>query len=212
MTEASNQRLRVDRHTLGGTNWGKVAVRAGIAVLLLVGGGVIALVGQGLLGGGQGANETRVYTYQDDWRIVCPPVTPATPNCELTSQVTNSTTGGVLLTLSVVESAQQGTQLSLTVPFGVMLDPGLGFTIGMEPTRVRPYETCAAQGCFALVTMDADTLKSLNSNMGGQVAVAVPNNPQAVAIPFSLRGFAQGYNELQRFKSRRNGLFSFLRG
>jgi len=94
----------------------------------------------------------------------------------------------------------------------LMLDPGMGFTIGTEPTRVRPYETCAAQGCFALVTMDADTLKSLNANMGGQVAVAVPNNPQAVAIPFTLRGFAQGYTELQRLKSRRSGIFSFLRG
>ena len=91
-----------------------------------------------------------------------------------------------------------------------MLEPGLGFTIGTEPTRVRPYETCVAQGCFALVTMDADTLKSLNANMGGQVAVAVPNNPQAVAIPFTLRGFAQGYTELQRLKSRRSGIFSFL--
>ena len=209
MTEASNQRYGMDRPATGGTVWGKVALRAGIAVLLLVAGGVFALLGQGALGGGQGANETRVFTFQDDWRIVCPPVTPQTPNCELTSQVTNSTTGGVLLTLSVVESPQ-GTQLSLTVPHGVMLDPGLGFTIGAEPTRVRPYETCIAQGCFALVTMDADTLKSLNGNMGGQVAVAVPNNPQAVAIPFTLRGFAQGYNELQRIKSRRSGFFSFL--
>jgi invasion protein IalB len=91
-----------------------------------------------------------------------------------------------------------------------MLDPGLGFTIGMEPTRVRPYETCDIQGCFANVTMDADTLKSLNGNMGGQVAVAVPNNPQPVAIPFSLRGFADGFAELQRAKSRRSGMFSFL--
>lgn len=207
MTEASNERYGVDQRALGGTNWGKVALRAGIAVLLLVAGGVITLLGERALGSGPAANEVRITTFQD-WRVICPPVTQATPNCALTSEVTRDT-GGVLLTLAVVDPAP-GTQLRITVPHGVMLDPGLGFTIGMEPTRVRPYETCDIQGCFANVTMDADTLKSLNGNMGGQVALAVPNNPQPVAIPFSLRGFADGYAELQRAKSRRSGMFSFL--
>jgi len=48
--------------------------------------------------------------------------------------------------------------------------------------------------------------------MGGQIAVAIPNNPQPVVIPFSLRGFADGYSALQRTRGQRGGLFSFLRG
>jgi invasion protein IalB len=58
--------------------------------------------------------------------------------------------------------------------------------------------------------MDADTLKSLNTNMGGRVAVAVPNNAQPVNIPYSLKGFADGFGELQRAKARRTGMLSFL--
>jgi invasion protein IalB len=206
MTEASNQRFSVNTRAIGAGSWGKIALRAGIGVLLLVAGGVIALLGQSALSG-PAANEVRITTFQD-WRVICPPLSPATPNCALTSDVLRDT-GGVLLTLSLVDPAP-GSQLSLTVPHGVMLDPGLGFTIAEEPTRVRPYETCTNQGCIAVVTVDADTLKSLNSNMGGRIAVAVPNNPQAVVIPFSLKGFAEGYSALQGAKARRSGFFSFL--
>ena len=207
MTEASNQRFRVDTRAMGGSNWSKMALKGGIAILLLVAGGVIALLVERTVGGGAAANEVRITTFQD-WRVICPPVTPNTPNCALTSDVLRDT-GGVLLTLSVVDPAP-GSQLSLTVPHGVLLDPGLGFTVGNEPTRVRPYETCTNQGCIAVVTMDGDTVKSLPSNMGGRIAVAAPNNPQPVVIPFSLRGFNDGLTALQRAKARRTGFFSFL--
>ena len=60
------------------------------------------------------------------------------------------------------------------------------------------------------MTVDADTLKSLSGNMGGQVAVAAPNSQQPVNIPFSLKGFAEGYGELQRAKARRTGVIGFL--
>jgi invasion protein IalB len=206
MTEASNQRVSIDARAMGRPNWGKIALRSGVAVLLLVAGGVITLLGERALGGPD-ANELRITTFQD-WRVICPPLTTATPNCALTSDVSRDT-GGVLLTLSLVDPAPGG-QLSLTVPHGVMLDPGLGFTIGNEPTRVRPYETCTNQGCIAIITADADTLKALSSNMEGRVAVAAPNNPQPVVIPFSLKGFSDGYGALQRAKARRTGMFSFL--
>jgi invasion protein IalB len=206
MTEVSNQRVRVDARSMGGGSWGRLALRAGIVILLLAAGGVITLAGERLLGG-VAPNEMRISTFQD-WRVICPPLTKATPNCALTSDVLRDT-GGTLLTLSVLDPSAGG-QLSLTVPHGVLLDPGLGFAIGSEPTRVRPYETCSNQGCIALVTIDADTLKALNSNMGGHVAVAVPNNPQPINIPYSLKGFADGFGELQRARARRTGMLSFL--
>jgi invasion protein IalB len=206
MTEASNQSFRLDARSAGGGNWGRWALRAGIAILLLVVGGVITLAGERLLGAGP-VNEMRISTFQD-WRVVCPPITPQTPNCALTSDVLRDT-GGVLLTLSLLDPTP-GKQLSLTVPHGVLLESGLGFAIGNEPVRVRPYETCGNQGCIALITLDADTLKALDTNMGGHVAVAAPNNPQPITIPFSLKGFADGYGELQRANSRRTGVFRFL--
>ncbi len=69
--------------------------------------------------------------------------------------------------------------LSVTVPHGVALDAGMGFSVGTDPMRVRPFETCNNTGCIALVTVDADTLRSLSTNMGGQVVVAVAGNTSA---------------------------------
>lgn len=190
----------------------RIALILSVAIALLVAGGVITLVGQRLLAGGISVNEVRITSYQD-WRILCPAVTPATPNCTLTTEVTrdagNGTPAGTLLTLQISDPAPGGT-LTVIVPHGVLLEPGLAFTIGTDPMRVRPYETCSNAGCIAMVTVDADTLKSLRSNTAGQVTVAAPNTQQPVNIPFSLKGFSDGYGALEREHARRTGIFSFL--
>ena len=207
MSDVSSQRSRAGVRRFAGANWGKIAKRTGIGVVMLAAGGVMALAGERLFGGRVAPNEVRIMTFQD-WRVICPPLTDTTPNCALTADVLRDT-GGILLTISMNDPGP-GSQLSLTVPHGVLLEPGLGFTVGSEPVRVRPYETCTNTGCIALVTVDADTLKSLSGNMAGQVSVAAPNAQQPVNIPFSLRGFAERYGELQRSKARRTGVIGFL--
>ena len=193
-------------------NLRRITLISGLAVLLLVAGGIITLVGQRLLGGGISANEVRITTYQD-WRVLCPAVTPQTPTCTLSTEVTrdagNGTPGGTLLTLQMSNLAADGS-MTVIVPHGVLLEPGLAFEIGTDPMRVRPYETCSNAGCIALVTVDADTLKSLRTNTTGNITVAAPNAQQPVKIPFSLKGFADGYAALARENGRRTGFLSFL--
>jgi invasion protein IalB len=184
------------------------ALRAAVVVLILLVGGVLALIGERLLASPPPPNETRVTTFTD-WRVICPPYNPAQPNCALTLDVLRDT-GGVLLTVSMLDPAPNSS-LSVTVPHGVALDAGMGFTVGTDPMRVRPFETCNNTGCIALVTVDADTLRTLSTNTGGQVTLAVAGQTQPVTIPFSLNGFAPGYEELQRAKARRtSSVFGFL--
>jgi invasion protein IalB len=185
----------------------RTAFRVALVVLLLLVGGIVALVGERLLGSPPPPNETRVTTFTD-WRVICPPFNPAQPNCALTLDVLRDT-GGILLTVSMLDPAPNS-PLSVTVPHGVALDAGMGFSVGTDPMRVRPFETCNNTGCIALVTVDADTLRSLSTNMGGQVVVAVAGNTSPVTIPFSLNGFADGYADLQRAKARRTSFFGFL--
>ncbi len=185
----------------------RAAFRVALVVLLLLVGGIVALVGERLLGSPPPPNETRVTTFTD-WRVICPPFNPAQPNCALTLDVLRDT-GGILLTVSMLDPAPNS-PLSVTVPHGVALDAGMGFSVGTDPMRVRPFETCNNTGCIALVTVDADTLRSLSTNMGGQVVVAVAGNTSPVTIPFSLNGFADGYADLQRAKARRTSFFGFL--
>jgi invasion protein IalB len=205
MADIANQRFSVRMPTVTELSPIRIALRAGLALALLIAGGVIALVGERLLGSGNpaGANEVRVTPFQD-WRVIC---SNAQGGCTLNSDVLRDT-GGSLVGLLVNDPAP-GSTLAINVPHGVMLDSGLGFSIGDEPMRVRPYEACNANGCFAFVTMDGDTIKSLSTNMAGQVVV-VPGNGTPVTIPFSLKGFAEGYAELQRASARRTSIFSFL--
>jgi len=88
MSDVSNQRSRAGARRFAGANWGKIAKRTGIGVVLLAAGGVMALAGERLFGGRVGANEVRITTFQD-WRVICPPLTEATPNCALTEDVLN---------------------------------------------------------------------------------------------------------------------------
>lgn len=198
------KRMLSVRNLLRGALWVAIAVVAVVALGLLIVGGMV--VGESLISGPP-TNETRVKTYTD-WRVICPPYNPQQPNCALTLDVLRET-GGVLLTVSMLDPAPNSS-LSVTVPHGVALDAGMGFTVGSDPMRLRPFETCNNTGCIALVTVDADTLRSLSTNMGGQVTVAVAGQTQPVTIPFSLTGFADGYAELQRAKASRTGFFSFL--
>ena len=192
-------------------NWGatagRVARRSIVPAIFFVLGGVVALLGERLIGVGEGEGETRVMTF-DDWRLVCPPATTENAQCSLTQEVVRDQ-GGTLLVMLSMNNPALGSNLSVTVPHGVLLDPGLGFSSGDESPKVRPYETCTPLGCVAHVPMDAATLKSLQENTRGQVLV-VPGNGAPVTIPFSLRGFAQGYAELAREQARRNSIWGFL--
>jgi invasion protein IalB len=206
MTEFSSQQ----RYALEAQSWsegrvGRLVIAGGKALALMIVGGLIALLGERLIGGG-GSNEVRVMPFQD-WRVICPPTSQAGATCTLNSDVLRDT-GGNLMSL-VLNDPAVGSPLSITVPHGVQLDAGLGFSAGDGALQVRPYETCTAAGCFAFVPINADLLKNLQNNMGGQVVVALPGNTQPVAINFSLRGFKEGYVALEREKSRQ-GFFGFL--
>ena len=205
MSDVSNQRFALRMPSFSGISIGRIALRTGFIVSLLVVGGVIALLGERVLAGAGPGNEVRVAPFQD-WRVVC---SAAQGGCTLNSDVLRDT-GGTLVSL-VINDPAPGSTMSITVPHGVLLESGLGFSIGNEPMRVRPFEACNNAGCFAFVTMDTDTIKSLSSpdNMNGQVVV-VPGNGTPVTIPFSLKGFADGYAELLKDKARRDSFFSFL--
>lgn len=188
-----------------GRSWGRIALYTGIVLALLIAGGALALVGERVMLA-KAQNEVRIQTFED-WRVICPPLAQRDAPCALTQDV-NRDLGGTIVALSL-DSADPGATMSVTVPHGILLEPGLGFSVGNDPMRVRPYETCGPVGCFAVVTLDADTLKALQSNETGQVVV-VPGAGAPVTVPFSLKGFTEGHAALARAASRRNSFWAFL--
>jgi invasion protein IalB len=190
----------------GRRNTNRMLVQIGLAVLLFVAGAIVALVADHLLGGGGNANETRIMTFQD-WRIICPPAEDANASCALTQDVVRDQ-GGALVSLSLQDTAP-GSNLTVTVPQGVLIAPGLGFAAGNDTVQTHPYETCTPVGCVAFVPLDAALLKTMQSNDKGQVVV-MPTTGSPATIPYSLKGFAEGYAQLAREQSRRGGALGFL--
>ena len=127
--------------------------------------------------------------------------------CSLTAQILRED-GGALLSLSISDTAP-GSQMSVVVPHGVMLEPGLGFSVGDGSLKVLPYETCMPQGCLVLVGLDSETLKAMKAATTGNVVV-VPGNGSPVTIPFSLKGFAEGFAALADAKDREDSMWNFL--
>lgn len=142
-----------------------------------------------------------------DWRVICPPPSEKNENCVLNLDVTRDQ-GGTLLRLSLNNTAPNS-PLSITVPHGVLLDPGLGFSVGGGEVKVRPYETCDPTGCLAILTLDEQTLSALKTNTNGQVVVSAASGGSPVPITFSLNGFADGFAELEKARSSR-AFWSFL--
>ncbi len=173
-----------------------------IPVLIFFAGALTAIVGQRLLSSG-GADEIRILAFED-WRVVCPPRSDEA-DCELSSNVVP---GQISM---VVDDPTLGSRLRVIVPHGVFLDPGLGFSIGDQPLQVYQFETCVQAGCFVLVTIDTTTLELLRENMNGEVVV-VPAAGTPVTVPYSLNGFAEGFDALVDERARRNSMWSFLSG
>ena len=201
--EASPRTRHADSRNAHLRAWGW---RIGYAVVLMIAGGVVALLGERLFSGP--SHEMSVQRFQD-WRVVCAPADEKGEGggCTLSAQVSRDD-GGTLLSLSIDDTAP-GSQMRVIVPHGVLLDPGLGFSVGDQALKVLPYETCLPAGCMVLVGLDSETLKAMKSSASGQIVV-VPGGGSPVTIPFSLKGFAEGFAALDEAKSSRNSMWSLF--
>jgi len=179
------------------------ALTIGVAVLIFVAGGVTTILGQRFVLGAGSGDELRIIAFED-WRVVCPPRGDEA-NCELSSNVVPGQISMIL------NDPTLGSRLRVYVPHGVFLDSGLGFSIGDQPLQVHQFETCLPAGCFALVTIDRETLEQLRSNENGEVVV-VPAAGSPVTVPYSLNGFSEGYDALVQEEARRNSMWGFLAG
>ncbi len=182
-----------------------IAIQVAIVVGLLFMGGVLALLGERLLGGN--VEESRMSQYQA-WSLICPPRTQPI-SCKLTQSVNRESGTGSLALLSA-ESEGDRMQMRIVVPLGVLLQAGVGFSVGDVLTQVRPYETCDPSGCMALVMLDATVLSAMTSKDMGEVGISVPTSEQPFSVPYSLAGFKEGYAALVKANAQRNSVFSFL--
>ncbi len=78
----------------------------------------------------------------------------------------------------------------LAVPTGVLIAPGIQFSVGDRALQKLPYSLCAPDHCEAILNMDQDTPKALSTHDSAQFLVTGSNGAVA-KFTVNLKGFEE---------------------
>lgn len=112
--------------------------------------------------------------------------------------ITDKSTNNSLRALSVAVGFLPGDaklRMALTVPLGINLPTGVGFQIDEGQASTLPVETCLADGCRLIMTIDAGGRDSLVKSKMIKVTYQLANG-QKVALPIELAGFGDALAQL----------------
>lgn len=132
-----------------------------------------------------------------DWTVACEKLpTSGKEICNLFQNVTNDK-GKVVMQVAVGYPPGKTTpQALVTLPLGIMLQPGLEFKGGTaKPVRV-PFSVCVKNGCVAGIELKPEIVKGMKAGEKGSVKFAA-SAKQVIEVPISLKGFTAGFKSLK---------------
>jgi invasion protein IalB len=112
--------------------------------------------------------------------------------------ITDKNTSQSLRALSVAVGYLPGDaklRMALTVPLGINLQTGVGFQIDEGQTNILPVETCVADGCRMIMTIDAGGRDGLVKSKMIKITYQLATG-QKVALPIELAGFGDALAQL----------------
>lgn len=179
------------------------ALRIIVPAVSLVVGLVAGWIGHAELSAPPDAATVTVF---DDWRIGCPKPSDKVAHCALAQDIVDTKAGREIGHLSLNDT-KDGRQLTIVVPYDVLLPSGIGMELGKDKVRVFPYKTCDMSGCIAQVKVDDALLKALRPQRDAKLLVAQLDN-RVAAIPFSLKGFARADDARTAFQAKKSSWFA----
>ncbi len=132
-----------------------------------------------------------------DWTVACEKL----PNsgktiCNLFQNVTNDK-GKVVMQLAIgFVPGKNVPQALITLPLGVMLQPGIEFKGGSAKAVRVPFSVCVKNGCVAGVELKPEIIKGMKAGDKGSVKFAA-GPKKVIELPVSLKGFTAGFNSLK---------------
>ncbi|MEI9886223.1 MAG: invasion associated locus B family protein [Rhizomicrobium sp.] len=160
-------------------------VKAAIAAVLLVLGLIVGWFGHKAAHSPPDIPTVAVY---DDWRVLCPQTTTKDATCEIQQDVLDAKSHSELARLSVFKVKDADTLL-VTVPFNVLLEPGIGIGLGnSDKPRVFPFETCNGVGCLVRIPFDEKLASDISGAQQPRILFAGLDG-KPVGLPFSLKGY-----------------------
>ena len=185
-------------------DWKFWGIRVGGVLGVMLAGALVLLLVQKLIGHPE--NDALLAMTFQDWRLDCAPPNDKKGGCVLSENI-YSKEGETLAHLSYVEGDKD--KLAVVVPHGVLLEPGMGLSVGKDAVKPYPYETCDPNGCMVLVPIDDSMHAALIAATEGQIVVMPPEG-KPIGFTYSLKGFADGVKALESDRHRRKAWWRFL--
>lgn len=132
-----------------------------------------------------------------DWTVVCEKLPKSGKEvCNIFQNVLNEKKKAVLQVAIGYLPGMKKPQMLLTMPLGVLLEPGLEFKGGTAKAVRLPFKVCVANGCVAMTMLDEAMIKGMKAGSKGGVKVAIAKD-KVIEIPISLSGFTAAFNSLK---------------
>jgi invasion protein IalB len=174
-------------------------VRSGLAAALLIVGLVVGWFGHKALAAPPDVPTVSVY---QDWRVACPEMSKQDGTCEIQQDVLDSKTRSQLARLAIFKLNGANT-LIVTVPFNVLLDPGIGLGLGNDKPRLYQFETCNGVGCLVRIPLDDNLAKAIGAAPQARILLAGLDG-KPVGLPFSLKGYQDAMDAYSNAEAKRH--------
>lgn len=135
-----------------------------------------------------------------DWTVVCEKL-PKTQKeaCYVFQNVTNDK-GTVVMRIAIAYLPEKTkSQALITLPLGVLLQPGIEFKGGAAEAFRVPFGVCVKNGCVAITELDDTIIKSMKSGTKGSVKFFV-SQKKTIEISISLSGFTAAWDSIEKLQ------------
>jgi len=132
-----------------------------------------------------------------DWTVVCEKLPSSGEEiCNIFQNVSNDQNKVVLQIAIGFPPGQDRPQALITLPLGVLLQPGIEFAGGTAKAVRVPFSVCVKNGCVAIMKLEDDVIKGMKAGTKGSVKFAAAQQ-KIIEIPVSLSGFSAAYKSLK---------------
>ncbi|WP_168017129.1 invasion associated locus B family protein [Halomonas salinarum] len=124
-----------------------------------------------------------------DWEVVCPSEARQ-GNCTMNQVVSNAESNQPLMRVVVAYPPQLEGSPAMTIllPLGVRLAPGLQLSAGSVQPAQFPYQVCQQQGCRADLPLEPSMFQALRAGSSATVSFVDPRGNRR-DLDISLMGF-----------------------
>jgi invasion protein IalB len=139
-------------------------------------------------------------TFQD-WNVRC--VAGSLPPCEMLQTVQDKA-GKRLLRLGVAYLPRRDSYIiRLVTPLGISIAKGARITASSFSSQAIPFLRCDGAGCYVEGAIETGALDSLDRGAAQAKVTIASLDGRDIALPFSLRGFADARSAMVRLARAR---------